>query len=89
MKIHPSSAIENGLTAQLMKSVTPNAARMRPDPAERGEVDLQQHRNDHHPDEDADRDVDLGDFERRDRPGQARHQRSEDDAGDDATRLRG
>jgi hypothetical protein len=56
-----SSAIENGLTAQLMKSVTP-MPRQCCAPGQRGEVDLQQHRDDHQPDQQGDRQVDLGDF---------------------------
>ena len=55
MKIQPRSAIENGFTAQLTKSVTPIPRQCcRTWPIAR-EVDPQQHRNDHDPDEETDR----------------------------------
>jgi hypothetical protein len=63
MKIQPSSAIENGLTAQFTKRVTPIPAPVPTDLLQRAEVDLQQHRDDHHPDQQADGKIDLRDLE--------------------------
>ena len=65
MKIQPSSAIENGLTAQLMNSVTPMPRQCLRHFVQSAEVDAQQHRNDHHPDQQSDRQVDLGDLHAR------------------------
>ena len=56
--------MENGLTAQLMNSVTPMPRQCSRTCAERGEIDLQQHRDDHQPDQHRDRHVDLGDLGR-------------------------
>ena len=55
-----------------------------PDPAERGEVDLHQHRDDHEPDQHGHRQVDLGDLRRSDRVEHGRQRVTERDAHDDA-----
>ena len=67
MKSEPSKAIENGLTAQLTKSVTPIPRQYCRTSTERGKIDLDQHRHDHQPDQHRDRQIDLGDFGRADR----------------------
>ncbi len=56
------------------------------DLAERGKVDLDQHGNDHEPDQGRHRQIDVGDFHRADRMKYAWRQMAEDDAGDDAQR---
>ena len=61
----PSSAIENGLTAQLTNSVTPMPRAVGGDLVQRAEVDAHQHRDDHQPDQDADRHVDARDLRAR------------------------
>jgi hypothetical protein len=61
-----------------------DAAPVAADLAERGEVDLQQHRNDHQPDQCGDRQIDMGDRCRADCLEQTRHELAEEDAGDDA-----
>ena len=66
MNSQPSSAIENGLTAQLTNRVTPMPRQCRADLAQRGEVDLEQHRHDHQPDQHRHRQVDAGDLGRAD-----------------------
>ena len=85
MNSQPSSAIENGFTAQLTNSVTPIPRQCSVTCDERGEVDLDQHRNDHQPDQHRDRQIDLGDLGGADRleqrPAPAMAER---DAGDDA-----
>ena len=55
MNIQPSKAMENGLTPQLMNSVTPMPRQCSLHLTKRPEVDLQQHRNDHQPDQHGDR----------------------------------
>ena len=62
MNSQPSSAIENGLTAQLTNRVTPMPRQCRPTSPQRGEVDLEQHRHDHQPDQGRHRQVDLRDL---------------------------
>ena len=62
MNSQPSSAIENGLTAQLMNRVTPMPRQCSAHLRAAAEVDLQQHRHDHQPDQDRHRQVDLGDL---------------------------
>jgi len=47
------------------------------------EVDLQEHRNDHQPDQHGDGDVDLGDFGCADRMEHARQQGAEHNSGGD------
>ena len=59
---------------------------MSADLAERGEVDLEQHRNDHQPDQHRHRQVDLGDLRGADRLKDAGHDMAERDADDDAER---
>jgi len=51
---------------------------------QRGEVDLHQHGDDHHPDQQADRQIDLRHFQRADGLGGLGHQQAEQGAGDDA-----
>ena len=51
---------------------------------QRAEVDLQQHRNDHHPDQQADGKIDLGDLEAADGLKWSRERLTEEDAGYDA-----
>ena len=51
---------------------------------ERAEVDLQQHRNDHQPDQRGDRQIHLGDLGCADDVEDARHKLTECDADDDA-----
>ena len=53
---------------------------------ERGQVDLEQHRHDHQPDQHSDRQIDLRDRRRAERMEQARHGLPERDADDDAER---
>jgi hypothetical protein len=89
MNSQPSSAIENGLTAQLMNSVTPMPRQCRR-PRRGGEVDLHQHRDDHQPDQHRDRQVDLGDLQPADGLERRRETAmSQGDADDDAQRPRG
>ena len=59
MNSHASSAIENGLTSQLTPDGRRDAAPVLPHLPERAEVDLEQHRHDHQPDQHRDRQVDL------------------------------
>ena len=59
MNSQPSSAIENGLTSQLIPTVTAMPRQCSLDLPERGEVDLEQHRNDHQPDQHGDRQIDF------------------------------
>ena len=54
--------------------------------AERGKVDLQQHRHDHQPDQHGDRQIDLRHGRRAEGMEQARHGLAERDADDDAER---
>jgi len=61
-----------------------DAARMRPDLPQRAEVDAQEHRDDHHPDEDPNGNVDPGDLHPSERFDRAREGLSERDARDDA-----
>ncbi len=63
MKTQPSNAIENGFTAQLTNSVTPIPRQCFADRAEGSEVDLDEHRHNHQPDEHGDRQVDLRDLD--------------------------
>ena len=86
MNSQPSAAIENGFTAQLMNSVTPMPRQCSRTLAERGEIDLDQHRHDHQPDQHRHRQVDLGDLGAADGLEDARHDVAERDAGDDAQR---
>ena len=86
MKSQPSSAIENGFTAQLMNSVTPMPRQCCLTCAQRREVDLQQHGNDHQPDQHGHRQVDLGDLGRADGLEDAGQDMPERDAGHDAKR---
>ena len=53
---------------------------------QRAEVDLQQHRHDHQPDQHRHRQVDLGHVIAAERLERRRQQLAEDDAGDDAER---
>jgi hypothetical protein len=57
---------------------------MLPDLAQRAEVHLEQHRDDHHPDQQAHRQVDLGDFHAADGLEHAGRELAQGDAGDDA-----
>ncbi len=59
MKIQPSSAIENGLIAQLTTSVTPMPRDVPANLVQPAEVHLDQHRDDHDPDQEPDRQVDA------------------------------
>ena len=61
-----------------------DAAPVLTDFAERGKVDLDQHGNDHEPDQGRHRQVDLGDFRRADRMKYAWREMAEDNARDDA-----
>ena len=54
------------------------------DPSERREIDLEQHWDDHQPDQNRDRQIDLGEFNAPDRMKQARKDVSQRDPGDDA-----
>ena len=84
MNSQPSSAIENGLTAQLMNRVTPMPRQCSRTCAERGEIDLHQHRDDHQPDQHRHRQIDLGDFGRADDVEDAGEEMAKRHAGDDA-----
>ncbi len=67
MNTQASSAIEKGFTSQLTPTVAAIPFQCAPTCAERGEVDLEQHRNDHQPDQHRDRQIDLRDFGRAER----------------------
>ena len=64
MNSQPSSAIENGLTSQLMPTVVMMPRQWLLHLAQRRQVDLQQHGNDHQPDQHGNREVDVGDRRR-------------------------
>jgi len=51
---------------------------------QRREIDLHQHRDDHHPDQQADRNVHMGDFQRADRLCGSGQSQTEEGAGNDA-----
>ena len=59
MNSQASSAMENGLTAQLMNSVTPMPRQCFLHLIQRREIDLHQHGDDHQPDQQAHRQIDL------------------------------
>ncbi|CAN0617276.1 protein of unknown function [Burkholderia multivorans] len=61
-----------------------DAAKVLPDLMQRAEVHLHEHRDDHHPDEQADRQIDLCDFHPADRVEHARRHLAGGNAGDDA-----
>ena len=84
MKIHPKSAMEKGFTSQLTKSVTPDALDVVAHLTERPEIHFHEHRNDHHPDQDADRQVHLGNREATDCLKNTGQELAERDADDDA-----
>ena len=84
MKSQPRAAIENGLTAQLMKSVTPMPRQYALTPDKRAGIDLDQHRDDHQPDQESDRKIDLRHLRCRDKLKERRYQLAGRDAGDDA-----
>ena len=63
-----------------------NAAPVLTDLAQRGEIDLEQHRHDHQPDQHRDRQIDLRHGRIADDVEHARQQLAEGDAGDDAER---
>ena len=86
MNSQPSSAIENGLTSQLTPTVAAMPRQWLLHLPERGEVDLQQHRHDHQPDQHRDRQIDLRHRRRAERMEHARHSLAERDADDDAER---
>ncbi len=62
----------------------PDTLRLGTDLAQRCEVDFQQHRDDHHPDQQADRQIHARDFQCRDPASEAGQRLSERDAGPDA-----
>jgi hypothetical protein len=86
MKNQPSAAMEKGLMPQLTRSVTPDA-----DPApvlanlpKRRKINLQQHRHDHQPDQDCDRQIDLRDFDTADNVKHGRGGMAEENTDEDA-----
>ena len=81
-----AAAMENGLTGPVDEQRDADAAPVLPDLAERGEVDLEQHRHDHQPDQRRHRQVDPGDLRRADGVEEAGQELAEGDAGDDAER---
>ena len=72
MNSQPSSAIENGLTSQLTPTVAAMPRQWLRTCPSAAEIDLEQHRNDHQPDQHRDRQVDLRDRRRAERMEQAR-----------------
>ena len=76
MNSQPSSAIEKGLTSQLTPTVAAMPRQCASHLSERSQVDLQQHGNDHQPDQHRDRQVDLRDGRRAERMEHARHRRA-------------
>ena len=85
MKSQPSSAIENGLTSQLTPTVV-DSAPVVAHLSERGEVDFQQHRHDHQPDQHGDRQIDFRHCRSAERMEHARHGLPEANADDNAER---
>jgi len=75
-----------GLTSQLMPTVTANTAPLLGHPMQRAEIDLEQHRHDHQPDQHRNRNVDLGGRHAAERLERRRQQAAEHDAGNDAER---
>ena len=67
MNSHPSSAIENGFTAQLTMSVTPMPRQWRADFPSAAKSIFISIGDDHQPDQRRDRHIDLGDLHRADR----------------------
>jgi hypothetical protein len=63
-----------------------DAARVGSNPMQRAEVDADQHRHDHQPDQEANRHIHARDFEPRQHSEWRRRQLPESDAGDDAQR---
>ena len=86
MNSQPSSAIENGLTSQLTPTVEAMPRQCCPTSPSAAEVDLQQHRHDHQPDQHRDRQIDLRDRRVAEHMEHARHDLPQDDADDDAER---
>ena len=60
MNNQASKAMENGLTPQLTNKSYAHATPVLPDPLERGQIDLDQHRNNHQPNKYSHRQVDVG-----------------------------
>ena len=86
MNSQPSSAMENGLISQFTPTVVAMPRQCWPTSAQRARIDLQQHRHDHQPHQDGDRQVHLRDRRVADRMEHAGHGLAERDAGDDAER---
>ena len=61
MNSQPSSAMENGLISQFTPTVAAMPRQCWPTSPKRARIDLQQHRHDHQPHQDGDRQVHLRD----------------------------
>ena len=86
MKMAASSAMENGLTSQLMPSVVAMPRQCLPTYVQGGEVNFQQHGDDHEPHEQGNWNVDMRQRGGAEELEQAGEQLAEDDARDDAER---
>ena len=64
MNSQARNAIEKGFTSQFTNERDADPSPVLADLVQRAEVDLHQHRDDHHPDQQADRQVDLRDLHR-------------------------
>ena len=84
MNSQPNNAMEKGLTPQFTNRVTATPRQCSTHALDLFEIDLEQHRNDHQPDQDRNGQVDVSHFHATDRMKERGHDLTQSDAGKDA-----